>query len=48
MAEISPGEGSDVQQALLNLMDRVDRLEEQLDQTIARIAELEERVDTLG
>jgi uncharacterized protein (UPF0335 family) len=42
MAEISPRENPDFEQALISLMDRCDRLEEELNQLSERVKELED------
>jgi exonuclease VII small subunit len=42
MAEISPRENPDFEQALISLMDRVDRIEEGINQLAERVRELEE------
>ena len=47
MAEITPGDDPDVHQALIALMDRADRFEEQLDQAIDRIEQLEAKMQKI-
>jgi hypothetical protein len=44
MAEISPSENPDFEQGLLHLMDRADRMEEELNQAKYRIELLEKKM----
>jgi hypothetical protein len=47
MAEILPGKDADLQQLVIHLLDRADRFEEQLESTLDRIRQLEEKIEEL-